>query len=488
MGFDSPDDVYGDRDFDFERQSVDESGDSDASLYRRFTKKAKPRSITRGTVSLRTPSRLPVDESMPIPNGTKKFNVRSRGATSVRPAYRKMSGGTRSRKMSGGTRDYRSKSRPNASARAFAPPFTLKSCKAPSFENTENTKNTENTENTDRSVMEENAALKERVGHLLRKMKRFQTEKVMERNRRKDIEKELEFLNKKHNRLQRKYDRLKAKNREMTRRCTDDEYQTEGQIEPDSVSERHVRFNLDGDDLLIVTQSSITSRSSIELMNDDGDKENVAELLQSIDQLKKNQHQNFVEKIVDNAYDDGVDDEAMVATAVCKVLFSTLITSYSTVRDMPMSSDMTPQSLKESVFKAMKSRFPEEFTSWFEASSNGDQNRDSFLKYIRKCLRICVEMKQQEVDLSFFPLTFDGVHGLPQDLEKANYGQIICRDRLFDITPNGDAWKWKCSFPALVERGHWDNLDDEGIMNMIRSEDTDQFSMFRSKLFVFSCH
>jgi len=482
MGFDSPDDVYGDRDFDFERQSVDESGDSDASLYRRFTKKAKPRSITRGTVSLRTPSRLPVDESMPIPNGTKKFNVRSRGATSVRPAYRKMSGGTRSRKMSGGTRDYRSKSRANASARAFSPRITPKAYKAPSVENT---KNTENTPRSVTSVMEENAALKERIDKMLRKMKRFQTEKVMERNRRKDIEKELEFLNKKHNRLQRKYDQLKAKKREMTRKYTDDEYQTEGQVDPDPAAERHVRFNLDGDDMVIVNHRSINSRSSFSLMKDDGDKENVAELLQNIDQLKKNQHQNFVEKIVDDAYDNGEDDEAMVAKAVCKVLFSTLITSYSTVRDMPMSSDMTPQSLKESVFEAMEARFPEEFTSWFESWGHGDQNRDLYLKYIRKSLRICVEMKQQEAELAFFPLTFDGVHGLSKDLDEADYGQIMCRDRLFDITPNGDAWEWQCSFPALVERGHWDNLDDEGIMNMIRSEDTDQFSMFRSNLFVF---
>merc|ERR1711994_329691 len=114
------------------------------------------------------------------------------------------------------------------------------------------------------------------------------------------------------------------------------------------------------------------------------------ELIENIDRLKKIHHQNFIEKIVN---DDNDEDEATVTETVCKVLNSALIVSHSTIMNMPASSGISRSSLSEGIFHSMNALFPDELTSWFVSSSNGDQNRDSFIKYIRKCIKICVAMR-----------------------------------------------------------------------------------------------
>merc|ERR1719300_1798327 len=109
-----------------------------------------------------------------------------------------------------------------------------------------------------------------------------------------------------------------------------------------------------------VNTSTVSQRSSFSSM--DG-KWSVPQLLRTIERLKSNHYQNFIEEVADD------DDEEFTTKIGCKVLFCTLIESYSIISTMydSVESDhehyaaklcqLTPSTLRDRVFESMENKF-----------------------------------------------------------------------------------------------------------------------------------
>ena len=61
------------------------------------------------------------------------------------------------------------------------------------------------------------------------------------------------------------------------------------------------------------------------------------------------------------------------------------------------------------------------------------------------------QQKEEKINLSFWPSTFDGVVEMSKELDLSNRevngsknGDILKREDLFDGTPSGDVWEWHC--------------------------------------------
>jgi len=329
------------------------------------------------------------------------------------------------------------------------------------------------------------------------KVRRFQKEKVAERRQKKEIEEKYKALTKEHIKLQLKYEKLKAEtgttvySPKVSKHDADDS----GCCTPLTTP-----FNLDGDDMKRVDAIQIAARSSFSNMDSEW---SVPQLLRTIERLKTDHFSNFVEEIVDEEGDEEDEHEMELLTKrACKFLFCTLIEAYSVITAMYAATDgdnlayartlcaLTPTILRQRVYETMKERFSEEYMMWFDTASNGNRNRDLFRKYILKCLNVCNGMahfgqQKDAINLSFFPMTFEGVDRMSKKLDIYEYGQVMIRDDLFDPTPKGDVWGWHCSFPGVVEYGNEEVMEGEDIMKVIDEHRTDKFSMFRSRMFVF---
>jgi hypothetical protein len=338
------------------------------------------------------------------------------------------------------------------------------------------------------------------------KVRRFQREKINERKQRLAIKKEFETLGKDHSKLRRKYDKLKSSHNVSSPTLSPET------LRPDT-PDVSITFNLLGDDMKRLNVDVLNQRSSFSSMPEKS-QWTVPQLLRTVERLKNVHYQNFIEQITDEDYTadgDIADDDVSYSDGeidrltkrASKVLFSTLIESYSVIVSMydsavddlesyaRMLCALTPNTLRDRVFESMEMVFPEEFSVWFELATEGDLNRNSFKKFITKCLNVSNgmvyfgQLKDDVVNLGFFPSTTDGVESMDKELNIFDYGRVMNREDLFDPTPKSDVWRWHCSFPAVVDHGSTEHMEDASIMKAIRERDTDKFRIFRSRMFVF---